>query len=256
MIGWRHEIEKLTREDALEFYRRFYTPNNAILIVAGDVTADEVKTARRGDLRQGPARRRDQAARAPAGAGAGGAAHRHARRSARHAAERAALLPRAVLRDRPRPGEAEALDVLAHILGRGSNSRLYQKLVVDKRHRGERRRRLLRHRARQHAPQRLRHAEAGHHARRSSKTAIDAVIAEVVEKGVTARGARARQEPADRRRRLCAGQPAHAGALVRRRADDRHDGRAGRDLAGPRARRHRRRRCATPRANGSTSAAR
>src|SRR5262249_36686110 len=43
IIGWRHEIEKLTREDALEFYRRFYTPNNAILIVAGDVTADEVK---------------------------------------------------------------------------------------------------------------------------------------------------------------------------------------------------------------------
>ena len=58
VIGWRHEIEKLNREDALEFYKRFYTPNNAILIVAGDVTPDEVKTARRGDLRQGSARRR------------------------------------------------------------------------------------------------------------------------------------------------------------------------------------------------------
>src|SRR6185312_6742748 len=44
VIGWRHEIEKLTRDDALAFYRRFYTPNNAILVVAGDVTADEVKT--------------------------------------------------------------------------------------------------------------------------------------------------------------------------------------------------------------------
>src|SRR5690348_15332037 len=43
IIGWRNEIEKLTRDDALEFYRRFYTPNNAILIVAGDVTADEVR---------------------------------------------------------------------------------------------------------------------------------------------------------------------------------------------------------------------
>jgi zinc protease len=31
-----------------------------------------------------------------------------------------------------RPGESEALDVLAHVLGRGSNSRLYQALVVDK----------------------------------------------------------------------------------------------------------------------------
>jgi zinc protease len=39
VIGWRHEIEQLDREDALAFYKRFYTPNNAILIVAGDVTA-------------------------------------------------------------------------------------------------------------------------------------------------------------------------------------------------------------------------
>src|SRR6202035_3118281 len=42
-IGWRHEIEKLTRDDALAFYKRFYTPNNAIVVVAGDVTPDEVK---------------------------------------------------------------------------------------------------------------------------------------------------------------------------------------------------------------------
>src|SRR5262249_47045560 len=44
VIGWRHEMEGLTREDALEFYKRFYTPNNAILVVAGDVSAEEVKT--------------------------------------------------------------------------------------------------------------------------------------------------------------------------------------------------------------------
>src|SRR5215813_11937085 len=43
VIGWRHEIEKLTSEDALAFYRRFYTPNNAVVVVAGDVSADEVK---------------------------------------------------------------------------------------------------------------------------------------------------------------------------------------------------------------------
>src|SRR5580693_6804493 len=44
IIGWRHEIEKLDREQALAFYRRFYTPNNAILVVAGDVTPEEVKS--------------------------------------------------------------------------------------------------------------------------------------------------------------------------------------------------------------------
>jgi zinc protease len=43
IIGWKHEAEALTREDALSFYRTFYAPNNAILIVAGDVDPDEVK---------------------------------------------------------------------------------------------------------------------------------------------------------------------------------------------------------------------
>jgi zinc protease len=43
IIGWRHEMEGLTHQDALEFYRTFYAPNNAVLIVAGDVTADRVK---------------------------------------------------------------------------------------------------------------------------------------------------------------------------------------------------------------------
>ena len=39
-----------------------------------------------------------------------------------------------------KPGQSEALEVLAHILGSGSNSRLYRALVVDKRSRGEHRR--------------------------------------------------------------------------------------------------------------------
>jgi zinc protease len=43
VIGWRPEIEKLNREDALAFYRRFYTPNNAVVVIAGDVTAEEVR---------------------------------------------------------------------------------------------------------------------------------------------------------------------------------------------------------------------
>lgn len=43
IIGWRHEMEGLTKQDALDFYETFYAPNNAILIVAGDVEPEEVK---------------------------------------------------------------------------------------------------------------------------------------------------------------------------------------------------------------------
>ena len=43
IIGWQHEIEGLTREDALAYYKRFYTPENAILLVAGDVTEETVR---------------------------------------------------------------------------------------------------------------------------------------------------------------------------------------------------------------------
>lgn len=43
IIGWKHEIEQLNREDALTFYRKYYAPNNAILIVAGDVDPEEVE---------------------------------------------------------------------------------------------------------------------------------------------------------------------------------------------------------------------
>lgn len=42
VIGWKHEMEQLTLEDSLEFYQRYYAPNNAILVVAGDVNPDEV----------------------------------------------------------------------------------------------------------------------------------------------------------------------------------------------------------------------
>ena len=41
-IGWKHEMEKLSLEDALAFYRRYYAPNDAILVVAGDVEPQNV----------------------------------------------------------------------------------------------------------------------------------------------------------------------------------------------------------------------
>ena len=131
VIGWRHEIEQLDREGALEFYRRFYAPNNAILVVAGDVTADEVRTMaeetygkvpRFAEIkpRLRPQEPAQQAARTVTLADP---------RVTQPSVSRYYLAPSSL---KARPGESEAIDVLAHILGRGSNSRLYQKLVVDK----------------------------------------------------------------------------------------------------------------------------
>ena len=42
IIGWRHEIAALTGDIATDFYRVHYAPNNAILVVAGDVNTEEV----------------------------------------------------------------------------------------------------------------------------------------------------------------------------------------------------------------------
>ncbi|MFO1321218.1 MAG: pitrilysin family protein [Burkholderiales bacterium] len=42
IIGWMTDLENMTADDAREWYRRWYAPNNAMLVVAGDVVPDEV----------------------------------------------------------------------------------------------------------------------------------------------------------------------------------------------------------------------
>ena len=44
IIGWMHEIEELDLEDTLAFYKLYYSPNNAILVVSGDVDPENVRT--------------------------------------------------------------------------------------------------------------------------------------------------------------------------------------------------------------------
>jgi len=131
VIGWRNEIEALTREDALAFYRRFYTPNDAVLVVAGDVTAEEVKTLAEetyGKVKPvteiGPrVRPQEPVPEAPRTVTLAD------QRVAQPSLQRFYLVPSYAS---AKPGDSEALDVLAHILGHGSNSRLYQELVVDR----------------------------------------------------------------------------------------------------------------------------
>ena len=42
VIGWMHEMRELDLKDAIDFYDLYYSPNNAILVVSGDVQPDEV----------------------------------------------------------------------------------------------------------------------------------------------------------------------------------------------------------------------
>jgi zinc protease len=37
VLGWKHEIDKITKQDVLDYYKKWYMPNNAFLVVAGDI---------------------------------------------------------------------------------------------------------------------------------------------------------------------------------------------------------------------------
>jgi zinc protease len=132
VIGWRQEIEKLTREDALAFYRHFYTPNNAVVVITGDVTGDQVKAlaektygkvARVSELppRVRPKEPPPVAVRQLTMADG---------QVAQPSLQRSYLVPSVVT---GKPGESDALNVLAQVLGVGETSRLYRDLVVEKR---------------------------------------------------------------------------------------------------------------------------
>jgi zinc protease len=125
-------VPNLTREDAIAFYKAHYTPANAILVVAGDVTRDEVKKlaekhyGRLANTFDVKPRERVQEPDpiAPRRVTVTDA------RAASPIFQRSYLSPSYAT---AKKGEAEALDVLAEVLGGGVTSRLYKRLVVEKR---------------------------------------------------------------------------------------------------------------------------
>ncbi|NJM29952.1 MAG: insulinase family protein [Rhizobiales bacterium] len=130
VIGWMSEVAQLTKEDALAFYRAHYTPANAILIVAGDVDADQVKRlagkhygALKNSFEPMPRKRTPE----PAPIAARRVEMKDPRVSS-VSIQRSYLAPTSSTAEGL---EAEALDVLAQIVGGGSQSRLYKRLVVE-----------------------------------------------------------------------------------------------------------------------------
>jgi zinc protease len=125
--GWRHEIEKLSRHDAIGFYRRFYTPNNAVVVIAGDVSSVQVRALAEqtyGKIAHSSA----LAPRVRAQEPPPGAARSLTLADARveiPSLQRVYLVPSFAT---GKGGESEALEVLAQILG----DSLYNGLSVDK----------------------------------------------------------------------------------------------------------------------------
>ncbi len=130
IIGWEHELASLERADVFAFYKQWYAPNNAVLIFAGDVTAEDVR----------PLAEKYYGAIPPAPD-----VPRLALRDPPQKTERRVTLHDARVRQ-PEwsriyvvpsygtgPGtDVYALEVLTQILGGGSSSRLYRKMVVDR----------------------------------------------------------------------------------------------------------------------------
>ncbi len=131
VIGWQRDIEGLGRADALAYYDRFYTPENAILVVAGDVEPAAVIDLAQAIYGRIPGR--------------GEAPKRLRVREPDVRAHRLVSLADPKV-EQPSyqtvflvpsyrtgaPGEAEALEVLAHYLGGGPASLLFKTLVIDK----------------------------------------------------------------------------------------------------------------------------
>jgi zinc protease len=130
-IGWRHEMEQLTRDDAIGFYRRWYAPNDAVVVVAGDVEPDQaLKFAEETYGKLAPnhsivTRERPQEP-PPAAVRSLTLADPHVEQPM---LQREYLVPSF---HSGKLGQSEALEVLAQILGTGENSRLYRALVGDK----------------------------------------------------------------------------------------------------------------------------
>ena len=133
IIGWAQEIAQLQRQDALDFYGRWYAPNNAILVVAGDVTVPQVRQL--AEKWYGGIPRADTPARNRLSE-----PEQHAERLItlkdprveQPRLTRLYLAPSAHRGDETLGGASSsaALEVLAEVLGGGASSRLYSDMVI------------------------------------------------------------------------------------------------------------------------------
>ena len=129
VLGWKHEMEGLTRADALTHYHAHFAPNNAVLVVAGDISLEAVQ--RLAEKYYGVIPRRAVPPRVRAQEPPQIAARRVVMADPR---VRQASWMRSYLAPTLQTGESRfalPLLLLADILGGGPSSRLHKALVLD-----------------------------------------------------------------------------------------------------------------------------
>ena len=131
IIGWQHEIEGLTRADLMDFYRTWYAPNNAVIVISGDVTAETVRPMV--ERHFGTISRRELPTRTtwrepPRSAEKLITLSHH--RVRQPSWSRRFLAPSHGQGDEK--GQIHALEVLMEILSGGTTGRFYRQLVVEK----------------------------------------------------------------------------------------------------------------------------
>ena len=131
VIGWEEEIRHIGRIEAQDYYARHYAPNNCILIVAGDVTPDEVRNDAEATYGKVAARQLHPRAEYTQPPRLG-----ETRLTIYRDDVKVPMLLR-IYRvpsyTEARPGEAESLDVLAQLMGGDATSTMYRELVVKRR---------------------------------------------------------------------------------------------------------------------------
>lgn len=127
VIGWMSDLAALNVEDLREHYRLHYAPDNAFIVVAGDVRPDAVFSMIRSAFESVPSSGRNRKTRT---------AEPEQQGEKRVYLKKEAELP-FVLCAYPAPGfpheDSFALDVLSTILSDGKSSRLHRSLVYEKR---------------------------------------------------------------------------------------------------------------------------
>ncbi len=126
VIGWMDDLKSITLDDVRKHYETYYTPNNAILVISGDIDADRAFNLAEkyfGDIPKGPTPPPVRSVEPPQ---RGERKVKVRKEGFTYYFDAAYHIPKFTDPDMP------AIEVLANILGRGKSSRFYRVLVQEK----------------------------------------------------------------------------------------------------------------------------